>query len=119
MSHQCLADAFAPAEAKYREDVMRATWGHLAPEKHRSYHGFIVFAIGCYDSGELNPTPLSVEFKDLDDSPWFYDALHEMLGKYQIGFRKRKRFKVGGVYRWDGQVCNYKFKGKFRRLEVA
>ncbi len=115
MSHQCLADAFAPAEAKYQEQVMRATWGHLAPEQGKAYKGFVIFAIGYYD--DLNPLPLDVQFKGLDDSPWFYEALTDFIGKPQWNVT-RKRFKSGSVYRFDGTFANYTFKGRFRRLKL-
>lgn len=117
MSSQTMADAFAPIEARYREQVMRDTWGHLAPTKNRTYRGFIVFAIGCYGSDELNPTVLSIDFKGLDDSPWLFDELAEFLGKPQWN-TDRKRWKTGCVYRFDGAFKNYKFKGRFRRLDI-
>ena len=116
MSHQCLADAFAPAEAKYQEQVMQSTWGHLAPEKNKTYRGFIIFAIGYYD--DLNPMPLNVRFKGLNDSPWFYEALTEFIGKPQWN-TSRKKFKSGGVYRFDGTFNNYKFRGRIWRVKLG
>lgn len=60
-------DAFAPAEEAYREAVMRDTWGHLAPEKNKSYPGRLVFSFGVYKSGDLNPTILVCDFGDAQD----------------------------------------------------
>lgn len=111
MSHACLADAFAPAEASYRAAVLASTWGHLAPKKNRTYKGHVVFAIGCFDCGDLNPTALECEFGTLDSSPWLYDALSE--------FMRSLGGEVGGVYRWDGTFKNYEFTGEVRRLRLA
>ena len=108
MSHQCFADAFDPAEARYKAQVMNDTWGHLAPKKNRTYQGYVVFAIGCFDSGELNPTALECEFNGLDSSPWFYDALVELMQSIET--------EVGGVYRWEGTFRNYEFNGQVRRV---
>lgn len=110
MSHQCLADAFAPADAAYKHAVMKETWGHLAPKRNRAYKGFVVFALGCFECGDLNPTPLECEFGSLDSSPWFYDALIEFL--------QSLNGETGGVYRWDGTFKNYEFIGTVRRMSV-
>jgi hypothetical protein len=111
MSHQCLADAFAPAEAAHKERVMQATWGHLAPKRNKTYTGRVVYAIGCYDSGELNPTPIVCEFKGLDDSPWFYEAINEWLQ----GLTEENR-KMGCVYEFKGTFRNYQVQGVIRLL---
>ncbi len=103
-------DVFAPIEEAYAEDVRRATWGHLAPEKNKTYAGRIVFAFGVYDSGELNPTILVSDFSDdLDGGPWFYNAVHEFLGDFTPG-------EPGRVYEWQGTFRNYRFKGRKPRL---
>jgi hypothetical protein len=69
----------------------------------------MVFAIGCFGSDNLNPTPLACEFKDtkgeeLDSSPWFHDAMMEFLCAHGG--------KEGFVYRFEGTFRNYEFKGK-------
>lgn len=110
MSAQSMADAFAPVEAHYRARVLEATWGHLAPRKNKTYPGHIVFALGCYDCGHLNPTPLTCEFKGLDDSPWFYEAVIEFL--QSLGG------KAGDVYRWQGNFRNYEFAGTLQKLHA-
>lgn len=99
-----MADAFAPAEARYKAEIMADTWGHLAPKKNKAYHGHIVFAIGCFGSDHLNPTPLACEFDDLDSSPWFFDAMMDFLRDIET--------KEGCVYRFDGTFRNYEFKGQ-------
>jgi hypothetical protein len=111
MSHACLADAFRQHEANYRAAVLADTWGHLAPHKNKKYKGYIVFAVGCCGSDHLNPTPLEIEFDDLDSSPWLYDALIELLQSLET--------EEGGVYRWDGTFRNYQFIGDVRRLKLS
>lgn len=110
MSAQTMTDAFAPVEAHYRAKAMQATWGHLAPRKNKSYRGYIAFALGCYDCGHLNPTPLACEFKGLDDSPWFYQAVNEFLES--LGG------KAGEVYRWEGIFRNYEFTGTLQKVHA-
>lgn len=118
-----MEEAFAPAEAHYRNEVLKHTWGHLAPVKGIEYRGHIVFAVGCYDNDHLNPTVLECGFKDadgddLDDSPWFYDAMTDFLGEF-VEIDDGGKAKTGGVYRWDGTFRNFKFRGKLRRLKLS
>lgn len=126
-----MEQAFAPAEAKYREDVKRATWGHLAPQKNKVYKGHIVFAVGCYGDDPLNPVVLACSFKDrqgqeLTDSPWFFDSLSDFVGEF-VGLDNQNAFGIeqpeplhpcqaGGVYRWEGTFRNYLFRGDLRQL---
>jgi len=77
MSAQTFMEAFAPAEAVYKAQVMENTWGHLAPKKDVTYRGRIVYAVGCFGNDPLNPTPLVCEFKNLDSSPWFFNAMND------------------------------------------
>lgn len=102
--------AFAPADAKYKAEVMEATWGHLAPRRNKKYQGHITFALGCYGSDYLNPTVLKCTI-DVDSSPWFFDAMEDFLRS--LGGDE------GGVYRWDGTFKNYEFNGTIRRLSLA
>lgn len=108
-----VADAFYPAVSFYAEKVKEATWGHLAPIKNKKYKGSIIFAFGCYDSGYLNPTPLSVEFDGLEDSPWLYEAIDDFLGEYSGAD------KEGKVFRFDGCFKNYHFEGSVRQLTLS
>jgi hypothetical protein len=111
MSHQCLYDAFAPAEAIFAHRVRVATWGHLAPRKNKSYRGHIVFGVGCFGSDGLNPTALECEFGELESSPWFYDAVTELMQPFTT--------EVGCVYRWEGAFRNYEFKGRLRKMALT
>jgi hypothetical protein len=100
-------DALAACEEIYRQVVLEETWGHLAPKKNKTYKGRVVYATGCYDNGDLNPTPLSCNLKGLDSSPWFYSAIHEWLQDLPEEYRKE-----GCVYEWRGTFRNYEFNGK-------
>lgn len=111
MSSQTIADAFAPAEVRYKALVMESTWGHLAPKRNKKYRGHIVFAIGCFGSDHLNPTALRCELEGLASSPWFFDAMSDFLQSLET--------EAGGVYRFDGEFRNYEFSGKVRRLVLT
>lgn len=107
MSAQSMHDAWAPIEAHYRAEVFKATWGHLAPRKNKSYRGHIIFALGCFGDDALNPTVLTCEI-GIEGSPWFFDAMVEFLASL--------KGEEGAVYRWDGTFRNYEFNGSVRRL---
>jgi hypothetical protein len=107
MSSQTIADAFAPAIARYKAQVIESTWGHLAPKKNKSYSGWIVFSIAADGLYCL----IDYDFKKLDGSPWFYDALQDFIGD-----NAKER---GKVYRFDGTFCNYVFEGTIRQLPTA
>lgn len=97
-------DAFAPIEKENKRIVMENTWGHLAPQKNKTYLGFITF---CWASdGTL--CPIDYDFDGLEGSPWLYDAI--------IDFIKENAKEQGKVYRFDGTIKNYKFKGEVTRL---
>ena len=110
MSAQTMADAWAPVDRHYKEQIFRETWGHLAPKRNKSYPGTITFAVGCYGSNDLNPTILSSTF-DLQDSPWFFDAMDD--------FVRDNRGEAGNVYHFDGAFRNYKFQGKIRLVYAS
>lgn len=103
-------DAFAPAEARYKSEVMAATWGHLAPRQRKTYRGYILFAIPAYDSG--TPCIIEAEFKGLADSPWLYDAMWDFACSVERG----DEGEGAGVYRFDGTFRNYEFNGEIKRL---
>lgn len=114
---------FAPAEARYRAAVLADTWGHLAPKRNVIYRGHITFALGCFDSGDLNPTVLGFELNDrhgngLDSSPWFYDTLGDFLQSFCRDGSTPGQCEEGGVYRWSGSFRNYKFSGELKRLSL-
>lgn len=111
MSAQSMADAWAPVEEEQFRQVQRETWGHLAPKKNKKYAGRIVYAIGCFGSDNLNPTPLFCDLKGLDSSPWFYDALLEWL--------QEEKTEEGCVYEFVGYFLNYEFVGSHRLIFSA
>lgn len=113
MSHQGIADAFAPAIARYKDTVIYATWGHLAAKKDKTYKGRIVYAVGCYGNDELNPTALISDFKGLKNSPWEFEAVQEFLQ------HKTTPKKVGCVYEFVGTMRNYECRGTVRKLYDA
>lgn len=111
MSAQTIYEAFAPAEARYKEAVMFDTWGHLAPKKNQAYKGRIVYAVGCFGSDNLNPTAIVFDFGELDSSPWFFEKMAEFLSDQKENLRKE-----GCVYEFTGSFRNYQFKGRTRLL---
>lgn len=101
------ASVLAEIDAQNRVEVRAETFGHLAPRKGETYEGQFLFAIPEYDCG--NPCIVSADFNGLEDSPWLYEAMLE--------FAERKQ--KAGVYRFDGSVRNYKFKGTVTRINTA
>lgn len=99
------------AEEPYIRAVFNETWGHLAPKRNKTYKGKIVYAIGCYDSGTLNPTPVTVEMPGLYGGPYFYEAIHEWLQDLEERFRKENC-----IYEFVGSFKNYKFTGSIKLL---
>jgi hypothetical protein len=100
-----LSDAFAPAEAHYKEQVMQSTWGHLAPEKNKSYRGKIVWTEGCY--GDI--TIICCDFEGLDGGPWLYEAVNDFV----VGFETEPTC----IYEWKGTFRNYHFMGKPKLIQ--
>lgn len=106
MSAYTMAQAWAPITAAQKEAVYKETWGHLAPKKNFTYQGRIVYAVGCFGSDPLNPTVIYSEFadrksKELDSSPWFFDALMDLVGEQEN--------EDGCVYEMVGTFRNYEF----------
>ena len=99
---QSWAETFAPIEAHNREVVFRATWGHLAPIKHKKYKCSVLFSVTAYRSGtrEIIDDCFS---NDLSASPWLYDALNELIHSFDL--------EDAGVYRFDGFFRNYNWTG--------
>lgn len=106
-----LADAFAPAEARYKAQVMYATWGHLYPQLGHRYHGKIIFGIAAYGGDCFI---LSADWGDLPDSPILFETMQSVFDKISIGER--------GLWEWEGELICYKnqktrlTKGKVRRI---
>lgn len=106
MSSQTFAEAFAPTEAHNKEKLIEATWGHLAPKKNKSYRGFIVFSIAANGLYCL----IDYDFKNLDDSPWLFDALQDFIGD-----NAKER---GRIYRFNGTFRNFVFDGTIKEIPV-
>jgi len=100
-----LESAMQPIEFEYVNDVLKATWGHLAPKKDKEYRGQIVWTISLYEG--QNPVPMIVDFGDLPDSPWMYEAVNDLL--LDIKEVAGCEVEPGNVYRWRGTFKNYKF----------
>lgn len=106
-----MADVFAPVLAAQRAQVMRETWGHLAPVPRRRYVGYILFAHGAY--GDI--VPIRANFHGLSDSPWFFSAMMDFLAS--------RKTAPGRVYRFEGIFMAYKngksrFFGKTRSVKT-
>jgi hypothetical protein len=108
-------------ELHQREQVLRETWGHLAPEKDRTYEGRFVYAVQCYNSE--SPVVLDFDFPGLRDSLWLYEYLEEFiyylttgdLGKWPHEDLPLKT-EAGCVYEFVGTFRNYKFSGMHNLL---
>lgn len=95
------------------EEVLRDTWGHMAAKPKKVYTGYVIFAVGCYGGNSCEA--VKVEFKDsrgreLDGGPWMYDAVQSLMTSQKVD--------RGEIYRWEGEVKGYKFKGHLRKLSV-
>jgi len=100
-----MAEAFAPAEAKYRSQVLHATWGHLAATEGVKHPGTILFAHGEY--GDI--VPLRADFPTVNDSPWFFDAMSDYIDRQVM-----RRKNPGTIYRFSGYyVLQKNGKGRF------
>jgi hypothetical protein len=97
------SEVFAPIEAHNRECVRQDTFGHLAPEKNRSYKGRILFIKSAFCSGSI--TIVNYDFVGLESSPWLYDAVYDELDKFD-------GLNEGSVYEWHTTFRNYRFYGK-------
>jgi hypothetical protein len=124
--------AMQPALDKQKEEVYQETFGHLAPKKNIVYRGKITFALGCYDSGDLNPTILSAnlaskKYGELSDSPWFYEAVTDFLADEVFDStiwdkeenEWKRKLHAGNVYQFEGFFRNYKFVGIITNVYCA
>lgn len=128
-----LSSAFLMHEGLARQAALEDAWGHLAPKRNAIYRGHFVFAVGCCGSDDINPTLLDVvlvsrKCGELDSSPWFYDAITDLMSEWasdgRYGSPKQlpsdwPSVEAGGVYRWEGYFKNYKFVGSLRRLQLS
>jgi hypothetical protein len=104
---QSWAETFAPIEAHYRNEVLIHTFGHLAPKKNKSYKFSILFMVSSYDGGTIDL--IDSKFYGLDDSPWLYDKMHDLIGKFE-------NTEKGCVYRIAGTMRNFRFYGTPKKV---
>jgi hypothetical protein len=107
-----LEEAFAPIEQVNRAIVINNTWGHLAPIPQQKYNGSILFCYGEY--GDV--TPIKTDFKNLPNSPWFFEDMNEFISD------KCNELSYGNVYKFIGTYIkfkngNYRFSGKINQLK--
>jgi hypothetical protein len=115
-----VADAFAPIEEKYRNQVMAETFGHLAPQPRQKYSGEILFTHGEY--GDIVVIKNTI---DIDDSPWFFEDMQQFVAGYIVQGRdtyvNRTKIESGAVYRFTGHYTKFKngncrFSGKITKV---
>jgi hypothetical protein len=120
-----LAEAFAPAQDHYRNQVMHATWGHLAPQQDNAHAGSFVFTIAGY-GGDM--VIITSDFPTVDDSPWFYQHMQNFMGDYIRIANETGREYRGHVFRFDGAYMMKsnrvggsagEWKGKVRRIDLT
>lgn len=97
----------AEAENRYRVKIYEATWGHLAPEKNKTYRGTITIAFGNYHSGHINPIILE-EVGMPENSPWWYEAVHEYISNLVRG-NNDKEWDSGYVLKLNITFRNFQF----------
>lgn len=98
---------FVMVNGVHKEHVMTETWGHLAPERDKTYRGYIIFCIS--ETGDI--VTIRSNFRKLPGSPWFQTALDD--------FAYENAKEHGVVYRFDGTFRNYQFSGKIRRIKCS
>src|SRR5687768_11205030 len=99
-------DAFLPVEHANYVAVQEATWGHLAPEKGRTYTGSMLFTQSEY--GDI--VVIRANFEGLDDSPWLFEALNNFAADHAID--------PGAIYLFRGTFRNYRFRGPVSKLDL-
>ena len=92
--------------------VLSQTWGHLYPKDQQPHDGFIVFAHSAY--GDISS--IDSDFKDIDDSPWFFQDMMNYIGKCNT--------IAGNIYIFKGTYRKLKnqravFKGKIQKIKVS
>ncbi len=99
--------AFEPIDIEYRRQVMGETWGHLAPKRNKKYKVKFWFARSVYNR---QGTVIIKSESELPSSPWEYDAIHEMLGEFNLN--------DGSLYIWEGTFKNYKWTGELAEMPL-
>lgn len=89
-----LADAIAPALAKYKSQVQDATWGHTRVKPGKKYKGFILFTYTAWQ----HCVPIEAAFTGLTCSPWFFDDLLDFVNAQCTEDRLGQVLKFNGTY---------------------
>jgi hypothetical protein len=105
----------APYNARVKDQVMRETWGHLAPNHRQIYEGFILFTHTAWNKIE----PIEFEFKNLEMSPWLFEQMNEFISKKEL----LKNDGSFGVFIFTGKYQlynngNYRFSGKIKKVKI-
>jgi len=98
-----LYDAFGERK---RRDVLKETWGHLAPELGRKYTGWILVAHDCYGGWTI----LDWEFENVPSSPWIAEDIDDFTFGWFDLMDVDDDFPVG-VYRYEGWYKKFKNGG--------
>jgi hypothetical protein len=125
--------AFAPAEAKYKAQVMWDTWGHLEP-KPNTYRGWLLFMNGAHGDSTI----IDWRFQNVESGPLMYDHINDFIGKF-CDSKSRKVTRIApdgtryldlhqihrkvGVYLFVGYYTRFKnyngrFTGKTQRISI-
>jgi hypothetical protein len=90
-----VASALAPAEADFKNRVMHATFGHLAPEPRKKYPGTILFVHGEYGDITIVRSTFNVP-----SSPWFYNHITDFVASAET--------EEGNAYLFTGYYMLFK-----------
>lgn len=115
--------AFAPAEAKYKAQIMWHTWGHLHPSA-KAHPGWMIFIHGTHGDTSI----VDWKFKGVEGNPWTFDHMNEYIewatsgGRWKGDTRRRPAMRVG-VYRFTGDYVrlkngNGRFRGVLERIHI-
>lgn len=91
-------------EAQHYVEVTHETWGHLAPENYKRYHGQMTVAKTIFGQTVV----IDEQFPELLNSPWQYDALHELAYQYLKDEPDGAVYTMVGWLEWTGNndECN-------------
>ena len=95
-----------------KDIVLSNTWGHLYPKDNQPHEGYIIFTHSGY--GDIDC--IDCDFKDIDDSPWFFQDMQNYIGNVNS--------KPGNIYVFKGTYRKLKnqksvFKGKVRVIKAT
>ena len=80
--------------------ITTLTFGHLAPDAHSTYQGFIIFAYTTFGDTVI----VEFDFKGLEASPWFNSDILEFITDYTDHLPQEKSY---GLFRFDGKYHSY------------